>query len=64
MAKKAKPASAYDATTIYNVVVARPIRVGVIKMLPRDAHEMTGEFLQAIIDVEGEDAIDHAEPQA
>jgi hypothetical protein len=47
----------------YRVVVSRPLKNGVAKMLPRDTHTMSGAFLTSLIEQNGEDAIVFAEPE-
>lgn len=46
-----------EPMTRYRVEIKRPVKVGVLKMLPRDAHDMTGAFLQKLITEHGADAI-------
>ena len=41
----------------YRVELARPVKVGIVKMLPRDAHEMTGAFLARLIAEHGGDVV-------
>ena len=54
---------AYEPEREYDVRLARPVRHGGMKLLPRDAHVMTGAAILAIVEAEGEDVIDGAAPR-
>lgn len=52
----------YDDGKTYNVKLARPVNYRRSRLLPLHPHEIRGAVLNEIIDAEGEDVIDTAEP--
>jgi hypothetical protein len=60
----AKPkAPRYQPGVIYDVTLTRPVRVGGLRLLPRNAHEIEGDALNALAKAEGEDVISAAAPR-
>lgn len=49
--------------TVYLVAIKEPIKRGVIKMLPREEHQMTGKFLKTLIEENGVNVIRSAHPR-
>lgn len=49
-----------DAEATYAVKLTRPVKVGAFPYRPLNEIEMAGTLLQAIIDQDGEEAIDYA----
>lgn len=62
MAEPVNDAPTYDDGTFYNVKLARPVTYRRSRLLPLHPHEIRGAVLNEIVDAEGEDAIDSAEP--
>lgn len=52
----------YDDETRYRVTLTRPVKLGSVKLLPRDRHRILGDALNQIVATEGADAIGSAEP--
>lgn len=53
----------YEATTIYVVKLTRPVQIGRAKLLPLHTHELSGTALTGLIEREGSDAVDTAQPR-
>lgn len=53
----------YQGDVIYRVKLRRAVRHGRVELLPLDVHEIVGRVLNAIVETEGQDAIDSSEPQ-
>lgn len=62
MAKKpnssAKRAKNFDPERRYDVQLTRIVRVGGLKLLPRNQHQLTGAALNALVAEHGEDIVD------
>lgn len=56
-------ALAYEPDRIYDVRLARAVRVGAMRIQPLSLHQMTGVALNGIIENEGADAIVSAIPR-
>lgn len=54
---------AYDDTTTYAVKFAWPVVFRRSKFLPLPEHEMSGAVLKSIIEQEGADVVDSADPR-
>jgi hypothetical protein len=52
----------YEPETIYLVQLARPVKVGPFKYLPRERPRLTGQHLNLLIEENGADAVTSAEP--
>jgi len=63
MPKPRTDAPAYEPETVYNVRLTRVVVVGRLKLLPRNAHELTGAALNGIVAAGGADAIESATPK-
>jgi hypothetical protein len=67
MAARKKPiaevAPAYADDTTYAVKLMWPVMFRRSKYLPLPVHEMSGAFLKQIIEQEGADVVDSAEPR-
>ena len=59
---EATPA-AYDLTTIYDVRLAKIVKVGAATIRPLGEHQMSGEVLNGIVKEHGVDAILSARPR-
>jgi hypothetical protein len=53
----------YEPERIYDVRLARAVKVGAATIRPLGAHQMTGATLTAIVAEQGADAIDSAKPR-
>jgi hypothetical protein len=60
MAKTKSPGSVYEPEVVYDVRLSRVVVLGRIKLLPRNAHELTGDALNEIVDLDGPDVIESA----
>lgn len=54
---------AYKPGVIYEVTLTRPVRLAGLRLLPRNANEIEGEALAALVEAEGEDVISAANPR-
>ena len=53
--------AAYEPGAVYRVALTRPITVARVALLPISTHDMSGEFLNRVIEEAGADAVDTAE---
>jgi hypothetical protein len=59
----AKKTPAYDDETQYDVKLTRMVWYRGATLTPLPVHEMSGKALNAIVDQEGADVIDRADPR-
>ncbi|WP_336812232.1 hypothetical protein [Bosea sp. MMO-172] len=60
---KATPPAApppYDPSRTYDVRLNQIVRVGVLKLLPRNEHHLTGAVLNALVQEHGQEIVDAA----
>lgn len=63
MPKTAPPAASpppYDPSLTYDVRLNQIVRVGALRLLPRNAHSLTGAVLNALVDEHGQEIVDAA----
>lgn len=53
---------AYDPETTYDVRLRQVVRVGTLKLLPRNEHQLLGSALNALVAEHGQDIVDAATP--
>lgn len=60
---KTAEAKAYDPAARYDVKFSRVVPAYGVKLLPIDTHDMDGATLNMIVETEGADCVDRAEPR-
>ncbi len=52
-----------ETTSAYVVKLTRPVQIGRAKLLPLHKHELSGKALTGLVEREGSDAVDTAQPR-
>ncbi|WP_336810938.1 hypothetical protein [Bosea sp. MMO-172] len=65
MPKATPPAAAppYDPSLIYDVRLNQIVRVGALRLLPRNQHSLSGAVLNALVAEHGQEIVDAAAPR-
>ena len=60
---KPAPAATYDPERSYRVRLTRIAKIGALRLLPRNEHELSGAALNALVAEHGTEIVDAAEPR-